>query len=222
MRPGWRESDADAGTGLSRKGLCQPGPATRAFCSQRRGHNSGMSGAPSSLHGAQLLGRPSGVPEYTAARPPYAGYATILAAFGGALAASAGLERLLGRRARPGSHLDLIVLCAGSFKAARALSRERVGSVLRQPFVEADASDSAGLTHERPAGEGLQRAVGELVTCTRCAGTWTAVGLLTCQAVAPRFGQLLTWSLAAGAGNDFLQAAFAALITREVPEARVG
>ena len=107
-----------------------------------------------------------------------------------------------------GITLDFLVLCAGSFKAARALSRERIGSVLRQPFVESDTREGVGVTHEDPAGEGLQRALGELVTCTRCAGTWTAAGLLTCQAVAPRFGQLLTWSLAAGAGNDFLQAAF--------------
>ena len=56
------------------------------------------------------------------------------------------------------------------------------------------------------------------MTCTRCVGTWTAAGLLTCQAIAPRFGQLLTWSLAVGAGNDFLQAGFAALIARELPE----
>ena len=156
----------------------------------------------------------------TPARPPYAGYAAILAAFGGALIASAGVERALGRQIRPASHLDFLVLCAGTFKGARALSRERIGSVLRQPFVESETREGAGVTHEDPAGEGLQRALGELVTCTRCAGTWTAAGLLTCQAVAPRFGQLLTWSLAAGAGNDFLQAAFAALIARELPGAR--
>ena len=155
----------------------------------------------------------------TPARPPYAGYAAILAAFGGALAASAGLERALGRQARPASHLEFLVLCAGSFKAARALSRERIGSVLRQPFVESETREGVGLTHEDPAGEGLQRALGELVTCTR-GRHMDAAGILTCQAVAPRFGQLLTWSLAAGAGNDFLQAAFAALIARELPGAR--
>lgn len=178
-----------------------------------------MSGARSSLHAAEST--PARVGRaVTPARPPYAGYAAILAAFGGALAASAGLERALGRQVRPASHLDFLVLCAGSFKAARALSRERIGSVLRQPFVESETREGIGLTHEDPAGEGLQRALGELVTCTRCAGTWTAAGLLTCQAVAPRFGQLLTWSLAAGAGNDFLQAAFAALIARELPGAR--
>jgi hypothetical protein len=146
---------------------------------------------------------------------PYVGYATILAAFGGALSATAGLERALGREVRPASTLDLVVLCAGSFKAARSLSRERVGSVLRQPFVE--ENESGEMVHERPAGEGIQRALGELVTCTRCAGTWTGVGLLACQAIAPRFGHLLTWSLAAGAGNDLLQAGFAALIARELP-----
>jgi hypothetical protein len=32
--------------------------------------------------------------------------------------------------------------------------------------------------------------------------------------VAPRFGRLLTWTLAAGAANDFLQAGFAALCAR--------
>ena len=34
------------------------------------------------------------------------------------------------------------------------------------------------------------------------------------ETVAPRFGRLLTLTLAAGAGNDFLQAAFAALCAR--------
>jgi hypothetical protein len=49
------------------------------------------------------------------------------------------------------------------------------------------------------------------VTCTRCVGTWVAAGLATTQVVAPRFGRLLTSTLAAAAINDFLQAGFAAL-----------
>jgi hypothetical protein len=68
----------------------------------------------------------------------------------------------------------------------------------------------------------MRRAMGELVTCTRCVGTWTAAGLATTQIVAPRFGRLLTWSLGAAAANDFLQAAFVALTEKAnaVPEAR--
>ena len=57
----------------------------------------------------------------------------------------------------------------------------------------------------------LQRAIGELVTCTRCVGVWVAAGLGSAQVVTPRFGRLLTWTLAAGAANDFLQTAFVAL-----------
>jgi hypothetical protein len=148
-------------------------------------------------------------------RRPYGGYAVILATFGGAVAVTAALERALDRDGRPPSALDFVLLCAGSFKAARAVSRERVGAVLRQPFVESDGVDGTDVAYEQPAGDGLRRAVGELVTCTRCAGTWTAAGLLASQAVAPRFGRVLTWSLAAGAGNDFLQAAFAALCARD-------
>ncbi len=57
----------------------------------------------------------------------------------------------------------------------------------------------------------LSQALGELVTCSRCIGTWVAASLAAMQVLAPRFGRLLTWSLAAAGANDFLQAAFAAL-----------
>jgi uncharacterized protein DUF1360 len=138
------------------------------------------------------------------APPPYASYAAILATFGGLLAATAALERARNEQ-RKVTALELTLLTAASFKAARAISRERVGSVVREPFVEG----------ERPVGGGARRAVGELVTCTRCLGTWAAAGLVATETAAPRFGRVLTLTLAAGAGNDFLQAAFAALCSRE-------
>jgi hypothetical protein len=119
-----------------------------------------------------------------------------------------------GRDAPQRSTLDYVVLCAGSFKAARALSRERVGSVLRQPFVESDAGDVPEALNERPTGDGVRRALGELVTCTRCVGTWAAAGLASTQILAPRFGRLLTWSFAAAAVNDWLSAGFAALTAK--------
>jgi hypothetical protein len=56
----------------------------------------------------------------------------------------------------------------------------------------------------------MEQAIGELVTCSRCARTWVAAGLAVTQVIAPRFGRLLTWSLGA-AVNDFLQAGFTAL-----------
>ncbi len=60
----------------------------------------------------------------------------------------------------------------------------------------------------------MEQAIGELVTCSRCAGTWVAAGLAATQILAPRFGRLLTWSLGAAAANDFLQAGFSTLTAK--------
>jgi hypothetical protein len=140
-------------------------------------------------------------------RPPYQAYGTIAGAFFGGLAVVAALSR----RPPPTSPLELAALAAATFKVSRTLSRERAGSFLRQPFVEGDADTGED---ERPAGTGFQRAIGELVTCPRCLGTWSAAALVSTEMLSPRFGRLLTWSLGASAANDFLQAGFAALCAK--------
>ena len=143
-----------------------------------------------------------------AARPPYEAYAAILTAFGGLVAGAGALGRALGRDPQCQTPLDFAVLAAAVFKTARTLSRDKVASFVRDPFVEGYAY--AG-EDERPERGGMQQAIGELVTCTRCVGTWAAAGLAATQILAPRFGRVLTWSLGAAAANDFLQAGFAAL-----------
>ena len=149
--------------------------------------------------------------------PPYRAYAGIIGTFAGGLFAAGALARALDRE--PASHtaLDFALLSAATFKAARTVAREKVTSFVREPFVEGEAYDGED---EQPAGEGMQRALGELVTCTRCVGTWIAGGLVSTQLLAPRFGRVLTWSLAAAAANDFLQAGFTALTekTNELEE----
>ena len=57
----------------------------------------------------------------------------------------------------------------------------------------------------------MRQAIGELVTCSRCIGTWIAAGLTGTQIIAPQFGRLLTWTLATAGANDILQAGFSAL-----------
>ena len=102
----------------------------------------------------------------------------------------------------------LVVLSAASFKASRTLARDEVTSFLREPFTEETAHEGG----EEPVKTGdLNQAIGELITCSRCIGTWVAAGLAATQILSPRFGRLLTWSLGAAGINDFLQASFAAL-----------
>jgi TPP-dependent pyruvate/acetoin dehydrogenase alpha subunit len=125
---------------------------------------------------------------------------------------TAGLaSRALGRDPQCQNALDLAVLALASFKASRTLARDEVTSWLREPFVRGHAHTGEG---EEPVQGGMEQAIGELVTCTRCVGTWAAAGLAATQVLAPRFGRLLTWSLGAAAANDFLQAGFSALTAK--------
>ena len=143
--------------------------------------------------------------------PPYGSYAAITAAFAGGLAAAGALSRLLRRDPQCQTALDFVVLSAATFKAARTLSHDEVTSFLRQPFVRGDAHSGED---EEPVEGGFEQAIGELVTCTRCIGTWAAAGLAATQVLAPRFGRLLTWSLGAAAANDFFQAGFSGLTAK--------
>lgn len=147
--------------------------------------------------------------ERPTAPPPYHAYATISGVFVAGLALAGGVARLVGRDPREQTWLDLATLSAATFKASRTIARDNVTSFIRERFVEGDPRDYEG---EQPVQTGgMEQAIGELVTCSRCVGTWAAAGLATTQVVAPRFGRLLTWSLAAAGINDFLQAGFTAL-----------
>jgi hypothetical protein len=150
--------------------------------------------------------------------PPYEAYAAIVGVFVGGLGIAGLAARALDRNPACQSALDLVVLSAASFKAARTLAHDEVTSFLREPFVEGEAHEG----HEDPLRTGdYRQAIGELVTCSRCGGTWAAAALASTQILSPRFGRLLTWSLAAAGINDWLQAGFAAL-TETANDARSG
>jgi hypothetical protein len=143
--------------------------------------------------------------------PPYRAYATIMGTFAAGLGVAGTVSRLLDRDPRCNTSLDLAVLAAATFKASRTLSRDEVSSFIREPFVEGEAHEGG----EEPVETGdMRQAIGELVTCSRCIGTWVAAGLASSQIVAPKFGRILTWSLAGAGINDFLQAGFAALTAK--------
>jgi hypothetical protein len=134
-----------------------------------------------------------------------------MATFAGGLAGAGLVARALGRDPQEQSTLDLVVLGAATFKGARTIARDEVTSFLREPFVEGEAHEGG----ESPVETGdIRQAIGELVTCSRCIGTWVAAGLTATQIVAPKFGRLLTWTLAAAGVNDFMQAGFAALANK--------
>jgi len=104
---------------------------------------------------------------------------------------------------------ELVPLGAATFALAKVIAREKIGTWMRDPFVE-QAGDE-----RRPRGRRLRAAVGELITCTRCVGAWSALGIVGLRVVEPRSGRIVTNVLAASAANDWLQAGFK-LLTSEV------
>jgi Protein of unknown function (DUF1360) len=104
---------------------------------------------------------------------------------------------------------ELVPLSAATFALSKVIAREKIGAWVREPFVEQDENG------RHPRGSRLRAAVGELVTCTRCVGAWSALAVVGLRVVEPRSGRILANVLAASAANDFLQAGFK-LLTSEV------
>ncbi len=127
--------------------------------------------------------------------------AVYAALFAGVLVATRGREADVERL----ETAELLPLAAATFSISKIVAREKVGSWVREPFVD----DPVG--RKRPRGGRFQRAVGELVTCSRCVGAWTALGLVGLRLAHPRSGRTVTTVFAAAALNDFMQAGFRGL-----------
>src|SRR5687767_13751700 len=96
-------------------------------------------------------------------------YLALNAVFAALLAGVVVAAREKSHASEPLSSRDLAVTGAASFALAKVIARERIGSWVREPFVEEEEEEEAG---QRPRGRGIRHAVGELVTCTRCVGAW--------------------------------------------------
>src|SRR5688572_3286089 len=86
-------------------------------------------------------------------------YLALNAVFAALLAGVVVAAREKSHASEPLSSRDLAVTGAASFALAKVIARERIGSWVREPFVE---EEEAG---QRPRGRGIRHAVGELVTC---------------------------------------------------------
>jgi hypothetical protein len=96
---------------------------------------------------------------------------------------------------------EILPMAAATFALSKAIARERIGSWVREPFVEENDGRA-------PRGGRFRKTIGELVTCTRCVGTWSALAVVGLRVANPGAGRTVTAILAASAANDWLQAGF--------------
>jgi hypothetical protein len=138
-------------------------------------------------------------------------YAALSIAYGallGALTASA-------RDREPIAARELLPLSAATFALSKLIVREKAETWIRRPFVEERPGEA------RPRGRGLRYAIGELLTCTRCTGAWSALALVGLRLHAPRAASTVNAVLAASAGNDMAQAVFTWLCARATTQQQV-
>ena len=140
-----------------------------------------------------------------------ADYAILEAVFAAGLAGLAALTRkreAAGVRAIP--LRELPVLAAATFALADVVAKEKVSTWLREPFVE----ETADHKPVHPDGSGLRYTIGELLTCTRCVGTWSALALVGLRTASAPAGRAVSTVLALSGANAVLQSGFRLLAER--------
>lgn len=131
-------------------------------------------------------------------------YAVLSATYGALLATLA----LAGRNhsdSQPMTSAEMAPIALATFTLSKTLVHEKVETWLRAPFLE----EAGG--KKRPRGRGMRYAVGELLTCTRCMGTWSALALVSLRVARPDAGRSVVAVLATAGANDFLHAGFSHL-----------
>ncbi len=103
---------------------------------------------------------------------------------------------------------DLILVTVASHKAARMISKDRVTTPIRAPFARFEGEGGPGEVSEKARGEGLRRAIGELLVCPYCLGMWTSAGFAAGLLVVPRFTRWVASVLVSFFGSEMLQIAY--------------
>ncbi len=141
---------------------------------------------------------------------PLGGYAAAMSVYGGAVAALAGVIRLSGRslpdRIGP---WDTAMAAVATHKLSRLIAKDPVTSPLRAPFTVFEGTSGPAELAEDVRDGGHRKTVGELVSCPFCIGMWVATGFTAGYVFMPRATRLAATTLAALAGSDFLQFAYA-------------
>jgi len=137
---------------------------------------------------------------------PTRDYAALVAVFNALLAAGL-LARKCSREPLPErvEPKDLALFALATQKLSRVITKDKVTSAFRAPFTEVEGKGGPGEVEERAKGRGLRRAIGELLTCPFCLGTWIASGFIYGYIFAPRATRSVAGIFAVSGLADFLQ-----------------
>jgi hypothetical protein len=137
-------------------------------------------------------------------------YALMLAFYLSSAAALTGIAIEKDRLPKKPSLLDLALLGVATHKLSRIIAKDRITGILRAPFVNYIRSAGHGEVEEEPRGRGIQRGIGQLISCPYCMAPWCATALAFGFIFAPRVARFFAGILTTVAASDFLHRAYAA------------
>ncbi|MGW3466519.1 DUF1360 domain-containing protein [Streptomyces olivaceoviridis] len=140
---------------------------------------------------------------------PLGGYAALASVFLAGTGAFVLLARRRGvRLPQQVPPWDVALLGAAAYKTSRVLAKDKITSFLRAPFTRRADEGEASEVMDEPRGDGLRRAVGDLVSCPFCVAAWTTGALVCSYAASPRLTRLVCGGFGALTVADWLQYAW--------------
>jgi hypothetical protein len=144
-------------------------------------------------------------------RPPLGSYLAFMSIFGTLVSAALLLARRQGRELP--DRIDagqLLLVGTASHKLSRLVAKDKVTSPLRAPFTELEGKGGPAELEESSRGDGMRKAVGELLICPYCLGLWVVAAFSIGLVFAPRVTRFVASLFAALTISDFFQIAYKA------------
>jgi hypothetical protein len=85
------------------------------------------------------------------------------------------------------------LFCLAVFRMACTISFNEIMEWLREPFTEVIKDSSGAGANVHPKGEGFRYAIGSLLSCPICTGTWCALVLLGIYTIYEPLGITMIW-----------------------------
>ena len=108
---------------------------------------------------------------------------------------------------------DWVLLVLATFRMSRMVAYDKVMQTYREPVVEEVPHDSGAgeTTRAKPGTTGIKRALGELISCPICNGTWISAGLVYGLCLAPKYTRTLITVMSVVGAVEIMQGGFEAL-----------
>jgi Protein of unknown function (DUF1360) len=137
-------------------------------------------------------------------------YVTLVSIFMGLLGIFVSRERNVREEFDPHPR-DIALIALATFRAGRVAAYERVTEPLRAAVTETVPDEYDAGENVVAEGTGVRKAIGELVSCPICIGTWVASGLVYGLRTAPGPTRLVAAILGVSGLAEMLNAATEAL-----------